>query len=372
MTNLKKYSLFILIFSSSIIFGIPYEFSGMLSGWCQYIDNSGDSYSTTFGFRGIPSLEIPISSHIQFETSANLYTSFPPNDLQQIKKATLLKPYRWWIRYSTDQLEGRIGLQQINFGPCKILRPLMWFDQLDPKDPLHLTEGIYGIRFRYDFQNNANIWFWTLYGNKDVKGWEYIPTNKKTPEFGGRIQHPFYNGEFALTLHHRKISDNVNQTINEGEENRIAFDGIWDIGVGIWLESSTSQFLFQNGSQHFQSAHSLGMDYTLPIENGLYILTEHLYTTYGVELTHQMETFKISGIMITYPFGIFDQLSFFSLYNWTSSSTIHYVSWQRNLDMLSLYLSGYWNSKDTTLLETSSSTGMIGNSGILFMIIYNF
>jgi hypothetical protein len=60
-----------------------------------------------------------------------------------------IKPYRLWARYSTSQLEIRAGLQKINFGSANILRPLMWFDQMDPRDPLQLTDGVWGILGRY-------------------------------------------------------------------------------------------------------------------------------------------------------------------------------------------------------------------------------
>ena len=69
------------------------------------------------------------------------------------------------MRYSSDQFELRLGLQKINFGSASMLRPLMWFDQMDPRDPLHLTDGVWGLLARYYFLNNANIWLWGLYGN---------------------------------------------------------------------------------------------------------------------------------------------------------------------------------------------------------------
>ena len=76
-----------------------------------------------------------------------------------------------------------------------LLRPLMWFDRIDPNDPLQLTEGVYGLLLKYTFLNNANIWLWGLYGNDDPKGWEAVPTQRKSAEYGGRLQAPFLSGE---------------------------------------------------------------------------------------------------------------------------------------------------------------------------------
>ena len=72
------------------------------------------------------------------------------------------------------------GLQKINFGSAVLLRPLMWFDSLDPRDPLQLTDGVYAVLLRYYFPNNANLWAWALYGNDSPKGWESAATAEDT------------------------------------------------------------------------------------------------------------------------------------------------------------------------------------------------
>ena len=107
------------------------------------------------------------------------------------------------MKFSGDQFEVRAGLQKINFGSASMLRPLMWFDQIDPRDPLQLTDGVYVLLGRYYFLNNANIWVWALYGNDSRKGWEQIPSLKKVPEFGGRLQLPVSHGELGTTYHYR-------------------------------------------------------------------------------------------------------------------------------------------------------------------------
>ena len=108
-----------------------------------------------------------------------------------------------WVKFSGDQFELRAGLQKINFGSAQMFRPLMWFDRIDPRDPLQLTDGVYGLLARYYFLNNANIWLWGLYGDDKIKGWELIPSKKNSIEYGGRVQLPLYTGEIAATYHHR-------------------------------------------------------------------------------------------------------------------------------------------------------------------------
>ena len=84
-----------------------------------------------------------------------------------------------------------------------MLRPLMWFDKIDPRDPLQLTDGVWGLLARYYFLNNANIWLWGLYGNEKPKTWEIGKTNQHYPEFGGRFQSPVPKGEAAVSYHFR-------------------------------------------------------------------------------------------------------------------------------------------------------------------------
>lgn len=93
---------------------------------------------------------------------------------------------------------------KINFGSASIFRPLMWFDKIDYRDPLQLTDGVYALLGRYYFSNNANLWLWTLYGNDEPMGWEKTPAVWQIPEFGGRIQQPVPRGEAALSYHHRE------------------------------------------------------------------------------------------------------------------------------------------------------------------------
>lgn len=122
-----------------------------------------------------------------------------------------------------------------------MIRPLMWFDKIDPRDPLQLTDGVWGILGRYYFLNNANLWGWVLYGNEDAKTWEIGNTSQRQPEWGGRFQTPVPRGEMGLSFHHR-LSDTINLdtliSLNDlVPENRIGLDGKWDVGVGLWFEA---------------------------------------------------------------------------------------------------------------------------------------
>ena len=75
------------------------------------------------------------------------------------------KPYRGWLRYSTQRIEARLGLQKVSFGPARVLRPLAWFDTIDPEDPMAQTEGVEAFRLRFFPSNSLALWTWIM---KDV------------------------------------------------------------------------------------------------------------------------------------------------------------------------------------------------------------
>ena len=112
--------------------------------------------------------------------------------------------YRAWLRFTTNQLELRAGRQKITFGSATLLRPLRWFDQIDPRDPLQITAGVDALLLRYYLLSNANVWLWGMMGNDTPKGWEILPSTSDDPEYGGRLQVPVGPGEIAASYHHRR------------------------------------------------------------------------------------------------------------------------------------------------------------------------
>ncbi len=87
-----------------------------------------------------------------------------------VKSELRLAPYRLLLGYGGERYEPRAGLQQINFGAAVILRPLRWFDRIDPRDPFQITEGVYGLLGRY-YPGNHSVWLWGFWEIKIRKGW---------------------------------------------------------------------------------------------------------------------------------------------------------------------------------------------------------
>ncbi len=352
-------------------------FRGQLSAWAHY--NPSNEMPLWLGGRYIPELDytvyLPENRLIDFELSTNIYGNAAIRLSDSAYSNGKIKPYRAWVRYSTEQLEIRAGLQKINFGSASILRPLMWFDQIDPRDPLQLTDGVWGILGRYYFLNNANIWLWGLYGNKNLKGWETMKTNTKNPEFGGRFQLPVPRGETGLSYHYRMVDsrdiDSLIPAFAKIPENRIGIDMRFDLIIGCWAEASWSRKSKNMGIFTNQEFINLGADYTFGIGNGLYTVFEQLIVSSDEKALVFENTISFSLLSVSYPIGLFDNLSAIVYYDWTNKKAYNFLNWQKQFDNLTLYVMGYWNPKDYNIPSQSTEQTLFAGKGVQLMLVYN-
>ena len=350
---------------------------GQISGWINY--NGGNKLPLYTGARYIPqvnyNLSLKNSRQIDFEASLNINGNAGIHPFDSIITSGQLKPYRLWARYSSQQFEVRIGLQKINFGSASLLRPLMWFDQIDPRDPLKLTDGVWGVLGRYYFLNNANIWLWSLYGNKNPKGWEMFGTNNNYPETGGRIQIPVPAGEAALSYHHR-VADTRNPAgiiapFSEVGENRIGFDMKLDLVVGLWFEGTWVTKNKDLGIYTNQEIVNAGTDYTFGIGNGLYVIYEQLLATNDQTPFSFQNTSTFSLISLSYPVGLFDNISGIVYYDWKNRNTYNFLNWQKQFNNITLYLMGYWNPKDYKIPARGEGQNLFAGRGVQVMFVFN-
>ncbi len=321
-------------------------------------------------------INFPERKKIDFEASANIYGNVGLSPFDSINTDGDINPYRLWARYSTPQFELRAGLQKINFGSASLLRPLMWFDQRDPRDPLQLTTGVWGVLSRYYFLNNANVWVWALYGNDNLKGWEAIKSNKSIPEFGGRFQTPVPRGEAALTYHYRTADSrdfyDPEYLFEKIPEHRIGLDAKFDMVVGCWMEASWVKKDMDLGPLTNQNILNLGVDYTFGLGNGLTIIYEQLFAGFGANAFEYDQKVTFSLINITYPIGLFDNISAIVYYDWGSNNAYNFLSWQKQFNHFSLFVMGYINPKEYSI-PTQQVTGenLFAGSGLQVMFVYN-
>jgi hypothetical protein len=376
--RLKKPSVLAILFFLSPSFVLSWTFGhkGLLSGWM--VGNLQKSSKPLLGLRYIPEFSLALhpfeSITLDTELSLNAFGTAVFEKIDSVRTDGDLKPYRLWLRFSLAQFEARIGLQKINFGSAVLLRPLMWFDSLDPRDPLQLTDGVYGLLLRYYMVNNTNAWLWGLYGNEKRRGWETFPTKKNSLEYGGRIQIPFFTGEIAWTYHHRRADIEFPSipVTNAAPEDRYGIDGKWDIGIGLWFEAALVHQRHEMIFSPWQRALAAGVDYTFGIGNGLYILGEHFNLTSIEKPFGSGNGFDISALLLRYPLGLLDEITGIFYYDWENDEFYRFISWQRTYDKWRFDVIGFWNPEAFLVYPAASGKNPFAGKGFQLMIIFNY
>jgi hypothetical protein len=350
-------------------------FNGQVTAWG--VGQFSSPVPIQFGGRFVPTL-LGHFSKFDVEASLNINGTSNFTGLRYDTVMGQFKPYRVWVRYSGQNWEMRAGLQKINFGSAKLFRPLMWFDGMDVRDPLQLTDGVYGVLGRYYFDNNANLWVWGLIGNMNRKGWEFFGTEQWKPELGGRIEIPAATGEIALSTNFRKVHA-INMASSRWNdftllnESRIGLDGKWDVGVGLWFESSTT-ITQQNNIlvPRFQDMWNVGADYTLPVGSGLGVTVEYLRFHTGNTFFVEGYSVNLIGTMLNYPLSILDNLSAMVFFVPGENLTYNYISLSRMYDNWGLYAIGYWNPTFPLAISQTSGSNLFAGKGVQLMVNYNF
>jgi hypothetical protein len=367
-------------FLSGIAFSQSLDFSGQISTWG--IINNNDSANASSGCRYIPGLEIEysaspntflstfISTHAYADTRFTLDKGFDGSEEQ-----TELELHRLWGRISWPTIEIRIGLQKINFGSAVLIRPLMWFDSLDPRDPQQYSKGVYAALLRWYFKHNANIWLWGLYGNNKIKGWEVFPSFDDKAEFGGRIQCPVPSGEIALSFNQRHMDISIlSSPFNplpetDKAERKYAFDTRWDIEIGLWTEfvlvDQDSEVLANRWTRYL----NVGADYTLDVGNGFGLICEYFEVGQPKDPFGNSNPQQLYAFSSNYLLGIADEIKGIFYYDRSREEFYRFISWTRTLDNWLFAVNGFWNPVMSTLIYNSN--GILSGKGIQLTVTFN-
>ncbi len=312
---------------------------------------------------------------LDFDLSLNLQGNAAFNDFEEIADNGNLDPYRAWARYSGKQFEIRVGLQKLNFGSASSLRPLRWFDQVDPRDPQQLTTGVWALLGRYYFLNNANIWLWGLYQNASVRGWDVMSSDADIPEFGGRFQWPIKKGEMAFTAHHRMVDTKVLRPLGFRQDNisewRFGLDGKWDVEIGLWYEISSVHKQRNIGAISNQTLINVGADYTFALGNGLNVIAEHLLSSIDEAAYAFENNNNLTAFTVAYPVGMFSNVNALLFYNWGTNSANTYFRVQYDWPKITVHLMVFTNSTQQNLQQNELVNGLSGN-GLQVLAVYNF
>ncbi len=362
-----------------------FHFSALLSALASTRFDALSEPTTSFRF--IPEIKFSTAPDrpVTFdgELSANAYgmSLFYPDRGADLSGD--IKPYRAWLRLSTSRFEARAGLQKVSFGSAILFRPMMWFDTLDPRDPLQLTDGVNALLLRFYTNRNANFWAWAMVGNKGARGFDLAPPDKKTPEFGGRVQVPLFKGELGATYHRRKaavdglvplmlLPPGSPLPIPPVPEDRVGLDGKWDIGIGVWLEGALVHQQTTLLPLPYQLALTAGLDYTFGLGNGLTALAEHFRIESSARAFARGESLDFSALLLRYPLGLLDELSGIFYYDWRNRDAYRFVTWRRTTDALSFNVILFWNPEGLPALPGQPASSSFAGKGFQLLLAYHF
>jgi len=110
---------------------------GQLSGWLDVAEADGMRMAS--GLRYHPRLlaHQRIGARIEVDIAAALDARMAIR--RAAERAAIrhgeTEVHRLWFRIAADRWEVRFGRQKISFGSASLVRPLMWFDRTDARDP---------------------------------------------------------------------------------------------------------------------------------------------------------------------------------------------------------------------------------------------
>lgn len=224
--------------------------------------------------------------------------------------------YRLNLLFKQQFLDYKVGLQDIHFGVGTYLRPLQWFDTLDPINKRAATQGINGFVVKTSSSNNQETVGWMLFGNNQVRPSDLNSTKKETIEIGGRFQRSIFNGELGLATHARHIELNGSRAV----EYRIGSYYQLNSSIPIWVEQAYMTAASKTESQQYIMV-MVGSEYMFNIKklgNNVSVLAEMQYDNKPIASNHA-NTF--TGVLqLSYPLSLKD--------------TISYVGYMSNQDQL--------------------------------------
>ena len=357
------------------------NFDGQLSGVVNFSPNSFTW--GLFNARYLPEVnytrKLDTTHSLYFEVSANIWGSTYFHENDSVSTDGAIKPYRIYGRFSGQNYEVRIGLQKIDFGSAMILRPLQWFNEIDPRDPLAITDGVNAVLGRYYFKNNANLWVWGLVANENSRGYDLAESYRARPEYGGRFQTPVPKGELAISYNHR-TADATNlidsSYLEMIPENRVGLDGKWDVGVGLWFEAVYIKKSRDVGFFTHQTLVTLGTDYTFSLGKGLRAAVEHMVVGYDEYNLGFSNHFNTTALSLSYPIGFFDNFSVFSTYSWESEAASFFLNYQHDFKRITTYLMAFYTPESTTSALVGSGENDFVSSfsgpGLRLMLVYKY
>ena len=335
----------------------------------QSLSTNGQLWTNVLTSNDVPNGQSYIESTMGYIPTLSLFKELPDNQLVDMEWAYRLdrtysgdsllhyneSHHRYWVRYSSEKLEARLGLQKIVFGPSYVLRSLSWFDTIDLRDPTGQTDGVEAFRLRWFPSNSLSLWSWAINNDQD------------TLSYGSRVELSNAAGEWGLTYHQdpSKSLQQISQMGISGSHSRLAIDYRYDGFIGFWNESA---LISSDRAKIIMS--TVGADYTLPIANGILVMAEYMSISNKFDSDESSQSY--TELMATMPLGIINQLMLISHFDMEENHSYNYIRWNSTYDHYSLNFILSISPKRAEYLPIIMPNTLAGfGTGFQFMFIYN-
>jgi hypothetical protein len=104
-----------------------------------------------------------------------------------------------------------------------------------------------------------------------------------------------------------------------------------------------------------QEILNLGMDYTFAAGKRINMIYEQLVAAFDEKPFGFNESITFSLLNVSYPVGLFDNISYILYYDWRNNAAYNFVNWQKQFNRLTVHLMGYVNPKSYQIPTVTTS-----------------
>jgi hypothetical protein len=117
---------------------------------------------------------------------------------------------------------------------------------------------------------------------------------------------------------------------------------------------------------------TIGADYTIPEGSGIYIMAEHLITTFANSFWNTDQSRQISAIMISHSLGVLDNISLQQYYDWDNKKLYQYFQFQRTYDNYIINFALFHYPENGGSLFLNGKSSLLSGYGLQLMFIFNY
>lgn len=152
----------------------------------------------------------------------------------------------------------------------------------------------------------------------------------------------------------------------------MGLDGEWDVGVGLWFELAYIRKHKDLDVLTHQALLNIGIDYTLPVGNGLGVTLEHLTITYDPSFLAATAPARTTAVLFTYPLSLFGSLSTVGVYAWEGSDVTFQLNYAHQFPSWTGYVMLFQNPTMQMGIQNNELVSQFQGPGIWLMGVKNW